>query len=333
VNSQAGTARPTSKQDIDLAPQQVERLFSGLESPIHEIERAAGPFQLQITQRPGGAHVTGDAVGIAVGAAALRHLSQALSTAAFDLGVEAIRGEIAAAIENELKHDLAFRLVGLPHAVRPMSLSQVAFMNTLLHASRPLIFGVGPAGTGKTYLAVAAGLSLVAEQRFKCLIITRPRVLLEGEIMTPALRAETTYDEQLTPIEDVLHDLIGPDELKQQVAHGLIQIMPLGRMRGRTFNESYVLIDEAQNMTVRKMRMALTRLGRDTRMVVTGDPRQVDLNGDEPSGLIHILRLISGTDLALIHRFQNQEIIRNDVVAQIEALYAREDTPETRAAA
>jgi phosphate starvation-inducible PhoH-like protein len=206
-----------------------------------------------------------------------------------------------------------------------MSLSQAAFMNAMLFSPRSLIFGVGPTGTGKTHLAIAAGLNQVAELRFKSLVITRPHVRLEGEIMTPELRAETAYGEQLTPIEDELHALIGREDTRRRIEKGLIEIVPLGRMRGRTFNETFVVVDEAQNMTVRKMRMAVTHLGRGSRMIVTGDPVQNDLPSGETSGLTHLLGMIAGTDLAMVHQFQNIEIIRNDLVARIEMLYSRED--------
>lgn len=165
------------------------------------------------------------------------------------------------------------------------------------------------------------------------MVLTRPRGMVDGDIMTAALRAETVYDEQLTPIEDALHDLIGRDETKRQMEHGLLEITPLGRMRGRSFNECFMLIDEAQNMAKKMMRMALTRLGRNSRMVVTGDPAQIAMAGDEPSGLPHILKHIDGTDIALVHQFQNHQIIRNATVARIEAIYSSEDDPEIRAAA
>ena len=319
-------------REVELAAAAVERLFSGLATPAREIEAAVAPFRLQLVPLSGAVRASGDPAGLILARDILHYVGEALKTTG-GLSDQMIRETAAAAIENALKHDLAFRLTGLPHAVRPMSLSQVAFMEALLHDRHELIFGVGPTGTGKTHLAVAAGVTLVAEERFKSFIVTRPRVRLEGEVMTPALRAETAYDEQLTPIEDVLHELIGHDELKRMIDHGLIQILPLGRLRGRSFNDAFVLIDEAQNMTVRNMRMALTRLGRASRMVVTGDPRQVDLPSEETSGLLHILRLISGTDLALIHRFSNQQIIRNDLVARLEALYSQGDSPEVRAAA
>lgn len=311
-------------EDIELTTPQVVRLFSQSDVFTRLAPIAVSPFRIQISPHAGGVRLVGDGVAVKLVAEMLLQIGEALA-AGSPVGDDTIEATISRVVQAALKHELAYRLNGLPHALRPMSLSQVAFMNALRSAERPLIFGVGPAGTGKTHLAVAAGLNQVAEKRFKSLIVTRPRVLLEGEIMTPALRAETQYDEQLTLIEDVLHDLLGPDEIKRQTDHGLIQVMPLGRMRGRTFNESFILVDEAQNMTVRKMRMVLTRLGRASNMVITGDPSQTDLPGDEPSGLAHILGLISETNLALIYRFQNQQIIRNDLVARIEALYARDD--------
>ena len=154
--------------------------------------------------------------------------------------------------------------------------------------------------------------------------------MLEGEIVTPALRSETVYDDQLVAIEDALSDLLGHDEMRRRIDHGLIEILPLGRLRGRTFNECVIVIDEAQNMTIQKMRMALTRLGRGSRMIVTGDPDQSDLAADEPSGLNHILSLICDTDLALIHRFNVHQIVRNDLVAKIETLYSRSYEPAFR---
>jgi len=244
-----------------------------------------------------------------------------------------IRDTVATVVKNALKHELSYSLAGLRGALHPMSLSQTAFMSTMLSGHRSLIFGVGPTGTGKTHLAIAAGLNQVAESQFKKLVITRPRVRLEGEIMTPELRAETTYSEQLTPIEDELHALIGRADTRRRIEQGLIEIMPLGRMRGRTFNETFIVVDEAQNMTVRNMRMAVTRLGRGSRMVVTGDPVQNDLPSGETSGLTHLLGMIAGTDLALVHQFQNVEIIRNDLVARIETLYSHEYDLDRRAAA
>jgi phosphate starvation-inducible PhoH-like protein len=323
MDSFADPSQAARSLDAVVPSQIVQRLFSGTDAPGRRIETAVRPYRLQLLPNQDGVRVLGDEVAVTIAAKILEAIGEAVEkTGRIDEAL--IRETVAATIQNALKYDLAFRLAGISHTVRPLSLSQAAFMNMLLFADRALVFGVGPTGTGKTHLAIAAGLSLVTEGRFKTLVVTRPRVLLEGEVMTAALRAETTYDEQLTPIDDVLCDLVGHEGLKRLTERGQITIMPLGQLRGRTFNESFVVIDEAQNMTVSKMRMAVTRLGRASRMVVTGDPAQTDLPGAEPSGLTHLLQLIAGTDLARIHKFENREIIRNDLVARLEALYSGE---------
>jgi phosphate starvation-inducible PhoH-like protein len=331
VNSYLDSTQVVRSHDVGLPQRYIEHLFSGSNAPGRHIEQAVRPFRLQITHQDGGLRFAGDAVAVTLGEEMMVRLSAAQPTTS-DPGEALIRDIAAAVIQDALKHDLPYRLAGVRQALRPMSLSQVAFMNAVLPANRSLIFGVGATGTGKTHLAIAAGLSLVAESRFKCLVITRPHVMMEGEIMTPALRAETAYDEQLTPIDDALHELVGIAETRRLIEQGLVEIIPLGRMRGRTFQQSFIVVDEAQNMTVRKMRMAITRLGRASCMVVTGDPTQNDLRGDEASGLTHLLHLIAGTDLALVHQFQNHEIIRTELVARIETLYAQEDRAGMRAA-
>ena len=330
MKSYLDSTRIVRSQEVDLPQHYIERLFSGLDAPGRHIEQAVLPFRLQITHQDGGVRFVGDEVAVTLAEKMMVRLSAARPTG--DSGEALIRDTAASVIQDALRHDLAYRLIGIRQALRPMSLSQVAFMNAVLLADRSLILGIGPTGTGKTHLAIAAGLSLVAQSRFKCLVITRPHVMMEGEIMTPALRAETAHDEQLAPIEDMLHDLIGIAETQRLIEQGLIEIIPLGRMRGRTFNQCLIVVDEAQNMTVRKMRMAVTRLGRASCMVVTGDPAQNDLPGDETSGLTHLLHLIAGTDLALVHQFQNHEIIRTEFVARIETLYSQEGRPGMRAA-
>jgi phosphate starvation-inducible PhoH-like protein len=316
---------------VALPQRHVELLFAGSSAPGRSIELAVRPYRLQITAQPDGVRLAGDEVAVMLAEKTVTRIGAVLQTGG-RIDEALVRDTAASVLQHALTHELAFRLTGLRNPLRPASLGQVAFMNAVLRSDRPLMLGIGPTGTGKTHLAIAAGLTLVAESRFKSMIITRPHVMMDGEIMTPELRAETATDEQFIPIQDVLRDLIGREEMRRLSDQGLIEVMPLGRMRGRTFNESYIVVDEAQNMTVRKMRMAVTRLGRASRMVVTGDPDQHDLPDGEISGLSHLLRLITATDIALVHRFENQEIIRNDLVARIEALYAESEDAERRRA-
>ncbi|MFZ4606136.1 MAG: PhoH family protein [Caulobacter sp.] len=319
-------------QTLDLPPALAGHLTPALETAARRIEAAMRPYRLRLTPRSGSLLAEGDDIAVTLVARIVEDLAKA-EPAPGQADEALILATAAATTRDALKHDLSWRLTGLHQPLRPMSLAQVAFVNALLHGDHPLIFGVGPTGTGKTHLAVATGLSLLAEGRFKHMVITRPHVLLDGEVMTAALRAETQPDDQLTAIEDVLRDLVGLDEINRLISHGLIEIAPLGRMRGRTFNDSFIILDEAQNMTIRKMRMAVTRIGRGSRMVITGDPDQNDLPREEPSGLTHLLELITGTDIALVHQFTQRQIVRNDVVARLEDLYRRSESPELKAAA
>lgn len=286
------------------------------------LEDAVKPYDCRVSTTQDGFDVDGDDIGKML---ATRLIEQA----AKDLGgiasasSTALKDTADAIIANALKYDLAFRLSGISHPVRPMSLSQSAFMHTLLTAKEPLIFGLGPTGTGKTHLAIAAGLNLLAEERIKHMILTRPHVLTEGEVVTPTIYRETELDEQFEVFDDVLQDLIGHTEAEHLIAQRKLEILPLGRLRGRTFNDAFIIVDEAQNMTIPKMRMTTTRLGRDSRMVLLGDPTQADLRGHR-SGLEHLLALTQSTDFVNIFRFGDGHIVRNEFVARLETLYAHD---------
>lgn len=326
MDSHLGVA-PTSIRHAVLVEPQLERLFSRSDALRRHMEVAVRPYRLQVTTEAGGLQFAGDEVAVTLAKETIARIGSTHADEAL------IKDTLASVIQYALKHDLAYHLMGLSQTLSPASLSQVAFMNAMLSANRSLIFGVGPTGTGKTYLAVAAGLSLVAQSRFKRIIITRPHVRMQGEILAPDLGDDTAIDEQLTPIEDVLRDLVGREGIRHLSDQGLIEIILLGCMRGRTFKDSYIVIDHAHNMTVRKMRIAVTRLGRVSNMIVTGDPSQNDLPSGETSGLNHLPHLVGETDCALVHRVENSEIIRNGLVARIEALYSQDDSIGLRAAA
>jgi len=294
------------------------------------IEAAMKPYRLSLAAAGEGVQLEGDSLAVELGAEVIERIVGFQNAGRLDNA--GLRRAVSEAIGYGLRHDLSFRLVGLSNAVRPMSLSQVAFMNTLLHTQHQLILGIGPTGTGKTHLALAAGLNALAQGRVKTLVATRPHLILEGEVITESIRAETSDDFQLRPIEDELHALLGSAEVRRLKEREQLEILPLGRMRGRTFNDAFIVIDEAQNMTVRKMRMALSRLGLGSRMVVTGDPTQIDLHEEEPSGLPHLINMIADSDIALVHEFQGAHIIRSDVVARLEALYERAGMAGVRAA-
>ncbi len=229
------------------------------------------------------------------------------------------------AVNYTLSKELALRLNGLLHPVRPHSFEQLAYMEDLLDRQKSLVFGIGPTGTGKTHLAMLAGIHLLAVNEIKHFVITRPHEVYDGEVVTPEIRSETRCDEQFAVFHDILHDVLGHDEIEMLIDNHRLQILPLGTLRGRTFNNSFILVDEAQSMSVKKMRMAVTRSGENARMVITGDPSQKELKSGEQSGLTHLLDMLKESSIARVHRFTSAQVIHNKSVAEIEALYARED--------
>ncbi len=310
-------SRAVITRELSLSSTVVNALAGG---GIELITQAMRPYGLQVKAGPEGTRVKGHLAAVDL----FVKLMGELETSAGDgvsLDSNALAEMLRAFLEHQLKFDLAFRLEGLPHAVRPLNLTQVAFMNALLDDPHQLILGIGPTGTGKTHLAIAAGLSLLAAGKVQHLIVTRPLVLWEGEVMTAPRRADIVNEGQFTAIDDELHDLIGYEASQRLIAEGRLELVPLGCLRGRTFNQSYIVVDEAQNLLSHQMRMVLTRLGRGSRMVVLGDPEQIDLHGDELSGLPDFLHRLEGGDLALVHRFRRSEIVRNPLVADIEALF------------
>ncbi|QJE98233.1 PhoH family protein [Luteolibacter luteus] len=186
-----------------------------------------------------------------------------------------------------------------------------------------VVFGLGPAGTGKTYLAMAMGLAMLKAKRVGRVVLTRPAVeagealgFLPGDLrekVAPYLR----------PLYDAIHDMIGHEEGERYLADGTIEIAPLAFMRGRTLARSFVILDEAQNTTREQMFMALTRLGEESRMVVTGDGSQIDLKPNVPSGLFEAERALAGVPGIDFIRFSGSDVVRHPVVGRIIEAYDR----------
>ena len=184
-----------------------------------------------------------------------------------------------------------------------------------------ITFGIGPAGTGKTYLAVAAGLSALREGKISRIILTRPAVeagealgFLPGDLyekVTPYLR----------PLHDALHDMLPAEEIQKHMERGTIEIAPLAYMRGRTLNNAFIILDEAQNSTTEQMLMFLTRLGHGSKAVITGDETQVDLPPHKNSGLIEAHRALKNVEGIAVIEFSRRDVVRHPLVQQIIAAY------------
>jgi phosphate starvation-inducible PhoH-like protein len=192
-------------------------------------------------------------------------------------------------------------------SIRPKTLNQKRYVDSI--DEHTITFGIGPAGTGKTYLAMAKAVQALQSKQANRIILTRPAVEA-GEI-----------DPYLRPLYDALHDMIDPDSIPKLMAAGTIEVAPLAYMRGRTLNDSFIILDEAQNTTPEQMKMFLTRLGFGSKIVVTGDITQTDLPGGVRSGLRVVEDILDGVEDIGFHRLTSADVVRHKLVGRIVAAY------------
>ena len=204
--------------------------------------------------------------------------------------------------------------------VRPKTLGQRIYVDTIKHNF--ITFGVGPAGTGKTYLAVVLACAALRNREVEKLILTRPAVEAGEKLGFLPGDLQEKVDPYLRPLYDALQDILGQDVFQKLMLKGVIEVAPLAYMRGRTLENAFVILDEAQNTTDKQMKMFLTRLGFGSRMVVTGDPGQIDLPRGVTSGLVEAAKILDGVKGIGIVRMEPMDVIRHDVVTRIVEAYA-----------
>jgi len=211
-------------------------------------------------------------------------------------------------------------------SIRPKTLNQKRYVDAI--DKHTITFGIGPAGTGKTYLAMAKAVQALQGKAVNRIILTRPAVEAGERLgFLPGTLSEK-IDPYLRPLYDALHDMIDPETIPKLLAAGTIEVAPLAYMRGRTLNDSFIILDEAQNTTPEQMKMFLTRLGFGSKIVVTGDVTQVDLPGGTKSGLRVVEEILDGVEDLSFNRLSAQDVVRHRLVGKIVAAY---DTFDARA--
>ena len=213
--------------------------------------------------------------------------------------------------------------------VAARSANQARYLQAM--ESSELVFGVGPAGTGKTYLAVARAVAALQNGQVDRIVVSRPAVEAGERLGFLPGDLREKVDPYLRPIYDAFNDLLPAEQVERRIGLGEIEIAPLAFMRGRTLAHAFVILDEAQNTTVVQMKMALTRLGEGSRMVVTGDPGQIDLPPGARSGLIDAMETLSGVEGSEIVAFEERDVVRLPIVARIIRAYAEAASGERRA--
>ncbi|AIQ75994.1 MULTISPECIES: PhoH family protein [Paenibacillus] len=205
--------------------------------------------------------------------------------------------------------------------IRVKTVGQKHYVTTI--KKRDIVFGIGPAGTGKTYLAVVLAVTALKEGSVKRIVLTRPAVEAGESLGFLPGDLQEKVDPYLRPLYDALYDVMGPDQVAKALERGLIEIAPLAYMRGRTLDDSFIILDEAQNTTPEQMKMFLTRLGFGSKMVITGDVTQIDLPRGKKSGLIEAKAILSGIEELGFVYFAEQDVVRHSLVQKIIVAYDR----------
>ncbi|HLM30136.1 MAG TPA: PhoH family protein [Solirubrobacterales bacterium] len=234
--------------------------------------------------------------------------------------VDAVTGAIAASERPaEILEDVIWRHRSTK--VAPKTVNQKRYVDSI--REHTVTFGIGPAGTGKTFLAVAMAVAALDAREVNRLILTRPAVEAGERLGFLPGDMQAKVDPYLRPLFDALYDMLDPERVSTYFDRGIIEVAPLAFMRGRSLNDSFIILDEAQNTSPEQMKMFLTRLGFGSRMVVTGDVTQIDLPRDQRSGLVVVGEILDAVDDISFIRFGGEDVVRHQLVQRIVAAYDR----------
>ncbi len=335
IESLSNNARSISL-DLDGPPEVFRELCGELGRNLRLVGRALG---VRVSQGGDGILIQGNDGSVHLAATVLRQLHE-LGCRGFAL--HAFDVEQACRL---ISKDVTVDLVGLfaetifvpgkNRSIHPRTLRQRDYVQAL--RNHDIVLGVGPAGTGKTYLAMCMAVASLKRGEFSRIVLCRPAVEAGEKLgFLPGDMAEKV-NPYLRPLYDALHDLVGFDRVERMIRRGVIEVAPLAFMRGRTLNDAFAILDEAQNTTSEQMKMFLTRMGMDSRAVVTGDITQIDLPRGQVSGLVEAVRILRNVDGIKVVRFSEADVVRHPLVAAIIKAYDRKamasnrDRPPARA--
>ena len=211
------------------------------------------------------------------------------------------------------------RSAGIKRVVQPRSVNQRRYLEAI--EQNDMVFGVGPAGTGKTYLAVAMAVGAMNAKKISRIVLVRPAVEAGERLGFLPGTLQDKVDPYLRPLYDALYDMMDPERVDKMLEKGVIEVAPLAFMRGRTLNDAFIIMDEAQNTTVEQMKMFLTRLGNNSRAVITGDITQIDLPNPNKSGLVDAINVLDGVEGIHFCHFEDGDVVRHELVQRIVRAY------------
>jgi phosphate starvation-inducible PhoH-like protein len=266
--------------------------------------------------------ITGAVADVALAADVLREMvaitrtGQGLSADAVERLVRITGDGSEESASQVLTHNI---LSNRGRTIRPKTLNQKRYVDAI--DKHTVVFGIGPAGTGKTYLAMAKAVHALQTKQVNRIILTRPAIEAGERLGFLPGTLSDKIDPYLRPLYDALHDMVDPDRVPKLLTSGVIEVAPLAYMRGRTLNDAFIVLDEAQNTSMEQMKMFLTRLGFGSKMVVTGDVTQVDLPTGQRSGLREVRGILDGIDDIAFCELTNRDVVRHKLVGRIVAAY------------
>jgi phosphate starvation-inducible PhoH-like protein len=308
----------------------IQELFGEFDQNLAVIEQRLG---VEAVARGNQVMLRGDAEALARARLALDTLYARLQT-----GAHIGPGDVDGAVRMANAADTQMNLPTLEPKAGRLSMAQIGTRRRTVMARTPmqdtyirafdraeLVFGIGPAGTGKTYLAVAYAAAMLERGTVERLILSRPAVEAGERLGFLPGDMREKVDPYLRPLYDALYDMMPADRVERGLTSGVIEVAPLAFMRGRTLGNAVVILDEAQNTTAMQMKMFLTRLGENARMIVTGDPSQIDLPHGQTSGLVEAVALLEGVAGIAQVRFTSADVVRHPLVARIVQAYDARD--------
>lgn len=237
-----------------------------------------------------------------------------------------VQGGAVAKLHNMYAETLIVTWRG--HQIKAKTLGQFNYVNAI--KENFITFGIGPAGTGKTYLAVAMAVTALKKREVERIILTRPAVEAGEKLGFLPGDLQNKVDPYLRPLYDALQEFFGLETYKQLMERGAIEVAPLAYMRGRTLNNAFIILDEAQNCSIEQMKMFLTRFGEGSRIVVTGDVTQIDLPKEKMSGLVHAIRVLDGVEGISVVRLTHKDVVRHELVQRIIQAYERHENARAK---
>lgn len=303
-------------------PGQLAELFGQLDGNASHIQK---DFNVNVVSRDGGIKVIGEEKNVEDASRALRSLLD-ISDKGQNLSEQTVRyvtSMVTEGVEAELAELGGDGICATASGkiLRARTVGQKRYVDAI--KDNTIVLGIGPAGTGKTYLAVAMAVKAFREHKIRKIILTRPAVEAGEKLGFLPGDLQDKVDPYLRPLYDALFDMFGAEAFGKYMEKGIIEVAPLAYMRGRTLDEAFIILDEAQNTTSEQIKMFLTRLGNESRMVITGDITQIDLPDTKRSGLVEAIKVLKGIEDIAIHRFTEKDVVRHRLVQDIIRAYEK----------